>query len=52
MRSTTAHLGRQLILALAEVDDMSEQTIRRPLNIAHLGHHFRPHPMDPAKHQR
>jgi hypothetical protein len=47
-----AHLGGQLILPLAQVSDMPEQPIGRPLDEAHFGHHFWSHPMDPAKHQR
>ena len=52
MRWTAAHLGSQLILSLAQINDMPEQTVRRPLGIADLDDHFGPHPMDPAKHQR
>src|SRR6516162_965718 len=40
------HLCCQLILPLAQVDDMPEQTVRRPFDIADLGYHFGPHPMD------
>jgi hypothetical protein len=52
MRWAAAHLAGQLILALAQVDDMPEQTVWRPFDIADLDDHFGPHPMDPAKHQR
>jgi len=50
MRWASAHLDGQFVLAFAQVDNMSEQGIRRPLNIAHLDHIFGPYPMDP-KHQ-
>jgi hypothetical protein len=52
MRWAAAHLAGQLILALAQVDDMPEQTVRSPLDVANLYDHFRANPMDPAKHQR
>jgi hypothetical protein len=39
-------------LALAQLDDMPEQTVRRPLDVADLDDHFGPYPMDAAKHQR
>ena len=50
MRSAPSHLGGQLILALALVDDMSQQPIRRPFRIRDLDDHFGPDPMDPTKH--
>ena len=40
MRSIPPHFGRQLILALAQVDDMPQQTIRRPFDVADLDDHF------------
>ena len=52
MRSATAHLDGQLILALTQIDNMPEQTVRRPFDIADLDDRFGLHPMDPAKHQR
>jgi hypothetical protein len=52
MRSAAAHLSSQLILALAYIDDMSKQTVRRPFDIADLDDHFRADPMDSAKHER
>ena len=52
MMSVAAHLGSQLIFALAQVDDMSEQTVRRPFDITDLDDHFGPYPMDPTKHER
>jgi len=52
MRSAAAHLVRQLILALAKVDDVSQQTVRRPLDIADLDDHLRADPMDPREHKR
>jgi len=52
MRWAAAHLAGQLILALAQVDDMPEQTVRGPLDVTNLYDHLRAHPMDPAKHQR
>src|SRR6202023_2195317 len=52
MRWAAAHLAGQLILALAQVDDMPEQTVWRPFDIADLDDHIGLHPMDPAKHQR
>jgi hypothetical protein len=52
MRFAAAHLDGQLIWALTQVDDMPEQTVRRPLDVTHFYAHFGPHPMDPAKHQR
>ena len=50
MRWATAHLVGQLILALAQIDDMPEQTVRGPLDVTDLDDHFGAHPMDPAKH--
>src|SRR5215467_9605545 len=47
-----AHLGGQLILALAQVDDMPKQTVRGPFCVGNFHDHLRAHPMDPAKHQR
>src|SRR5580700_734654 len=47
-----AHLDRRLVLALAQIDDMPEQTVRRPLGIADLDHHFGPNPLHPRQHQR
>src|SRR5437870_527386 len=47
MRWAAAHLAGQLILALAQVDDMPEQTVRRPFDIADLDDHFGPRPMHP-----
>ena len=52
MMRAAAHIGSQLILALAQVHHVPEQPIRRPFNKAYLDDHFGPHPMDPAKHQR
>ena len=52
MRWAAAHLAGQLILALAQVDDMPEQTVRGPLDVTNLYDYLRAHPMDPAKHQR
>ena len=52
MRSAAAHLGRQLILALSQVHDMPQQAIGRPFHITDFDDHFRPHPMESAKHQR
>jgi hypothetical protein len=52
MRSAAAHLGGQLILAFAQVDDMPEQTVRCPLDITDLDDHFGPHPMNSAQDQR
>ena len=52
MRWAAAHLAGQLILALAQVDDMPQQTVRGPLDVTNLYDHLRAHPMDPAKHQR
>src|ERR1700680_4414742 len=52
MRWAAAHLAGQLSLALPQVDDMPEQTIRGPLDVTNLYDHLRAHPMDPAKHQR
>jgi hypothetical protein len=45
MRWAAAHPAGQLILALAQIDDMPEQTIRRPLDVANLYDHLRAHPM-------
>jgi hypothetical protein len=52
MRWAAAYLAGQLILALAQVDDVPEQTVRGPLDVANLYDHLRAHPMNPAKHQR
>jgi hypothetical protein len=51
-RSFAAHLDCRFVLALAQIHNMPEQTVRRPLDVADLGDHFGPDPMDPAKHQR
>ena len=51
MRSAAEYLVSQLILPLAQVDDMPEQAIGRPFDIADFNDHLGPHPMDPAKHQ-
>jgi hypothetical protein len=40
IRSAAAHLDGQLILALAEVDDMPEQPVWCPFDIADLNDHF------------
>src|SRR6516162_5389016 len=50
--TAAAHLHGQFVLAFTQVDNMSEQDIRRPLDVADLDDHIGPHPMDPAKHQR
>ncbi len=47
-----AHFGGQLIFSLPEVDDMSQQAFRGPLDITDLDDHFGADPMDPAQHQR
>src|SRR5580700_6811238 len=52
IRSASAHLGSRLISALAQIDDMPEQTVRCPLDVTDFDDHLRAHPMDPAKHQR
>ena len=52
MRWTAAHFGSQLILTLAQVNDMPKQTVRCPLDVTDFDDHFGPHPMDPAKDQR
>src|SRR5512133_3631057 len=52
MRSAAAYLDGRFIFALAQVDDMPEQTVRGPLDVTNLYDHLRAHPMDPAKHQR
>ncbi len=43
--SVAAHIGRRLVLALAQINHMPEQTVRRPLDVADLDDHLRPHPM-------
>ena len=52
IRSAAAHLDGQLILALAEVDDMPQQPVRRPFAVANFYNHLRAHPMDSREHQR
>jgi hypothetical protein len=52
VRAAAAHLAGQLIFALAQVDDMPEQPIRRPFDVGNFYDHLRAHPMDPAKHER
>src|SRR5690242_12375400 len=52
MRSVPTHLGSRLILALAQVNHVPEQTVRRPFDIADLDDHFGLDPMDPTKHER
>src|SRR6516225_10190143 len=47
-----AHLGGQLILPLAQVDDMSEETVRCPFDVAHFNDHLGPDPMHPREQQR
>jgi hypothetical protein len=49
MRWDAAHLYGQFILALSQVSNMSQQTVRCPLDIADLDDHLGPHPMDAAK---
>ena len=51
IRSAAMHLHGQLIVALAQINDVPQQTVRRPLDIADLDDHFGPYPMDPAKHR-
>ena len=52
MRWAAAHLGGQLVSALAQVDDVPEQTVRHPLDVADLDDHFGPHPMHSREHER
>ena len=52
MRSAAAHLGSQLILTLAQIDDMSKQAVRCPLDVADFDDHFGPHRMDTGEDQR
>ena len=52
MRAAAANLAGQLIFALAQIDDVSQQTVRRPLDVADLNDHLRAHPMHPRQHQR
>jgi hypothetical protein len=47
VKSVAAHVGCRLVLALSEIDDMPEQTVRRPLDVADLDHHLRAHPVHP-----
>ena len=51
-RPVTPHLDGRLVLALAKINHMAEQTVRRQFDIADRDDHFGLHPMDPAKHQR
>ena len=52
MRWAAPHLGSQLIFALAQVDNMPQQTVQCPFDVGDLDDHFGPHPMNPAEHQR
>jgi hypothetical protein len=36
------------VLALTQIDDMPEQTVRRPLGVADLDHHLGAYPMHPV----
>src|SRR6201982_1330826 len=46
-----AHLGSQLVLPLAQIDDVTQQTVRRPFDVADFDDHLRAHPMDPREHE-
>jgi len=48
MRAAATHLRRQLILALAQVDDMSQQAIRRPFGLRNLKRPFQGAPNGPG----
>ena len=48
----TAHLDGWLVLALAQINDVAEQTVWRPLGVADLDDHLRAYPMYPRQHQR
>ena len=51
VRWAVAHLAGQLILALAQIDDMPEQPFRGPFHVGNFHDHLRSDPMDAAKHQ-
>ena len=50
--SVPSHVDGRLVLPLAQIDYVPEQTIWRPLCVTDLDDHFGTHPMDPTKHQR
>jgi hypothetical protein len=52
MKGSTANVDRQLVLSLAQIDDVPEQTIRRPLDVADLDDPLGPHSMDSAQYER
>ena len=52
VRRVTAHVNCWLVLAFTQINDMPEQTIRRPLRVADLDDHLRADPMYPRQHQR
>jgi|SRR6516162_51645 len=48
----SAHVDGQLVFSLAEIHDMSEETIGRPFDERNFHDHLRAHPMHPREHQR
>src|SRR5438445_9504656 len=46
------HLNRRLVLALAQIHDMPEQTVRGPLDVADLDHNRGAHTMEPTEQPR
>lgn len=50
-RSRPDHVSRRFVLAFTQIDDVPEQTVRSPLNVADLDDHFRAHPMA-REHER
>ena len=51
MGSTAAHFDGRFIFALAQINDMPEQTVRRPFDVADFYDHFRTDPMHAREHQ-
>ena len=46
------HLNRRLVLALAQIDDVSEETVRRPLDVADRHRRMRQHRATPGRPRR
>ena len=46
-RPVTPHLDGRLVLAFTQINDMPEQTIRRPRRVADFDDHFCSNPMNP-----
>lgn len=50
-QSRSGHIARRFVLAFTQIDDMAEQTVRSPLDVADLDDHFGAHPMHATQHE-